>query len=129
VHVSINNEESQVVAKRHHRKSIKRLHNYTRGKSAIRCLARATPHSLAFALIAASMSATDLYRLWKVWWFLSSQICETTNKSRERVLFLSTTNEPTMNHHCLIEVESVQVARDKGPTESQDARASQILVE
>lgn len=59
VHVSITKEESQAVAKRHRRKSTKRLHNYTRGKSGRMCLALATPHSLVSTLITASRSATD----------------------------------------------------------------------
>lgn len=95
------------------------------------CLARATSHSLASPLIGASRSATDFSRLWKVRTFLSIQIFQPTRSSRERVPFFSTADESTMSHHCLIEVESghVAVAGAKGSMDSQDARASEILLE
>jgi hypothetical protein len=61
--------------------------------------------------------------------FLSSQICQTTSRSRECVPFFGTTDELTMNHHSLIEEEFDQVAGAKGPMDSQDAMASQILLD
>src|SRR5688572_4356248 len=107
--VSINKEESQTRAKKHRNEQRARIQiDYIitpDGKSAKRCLVPATPYNLASVLIAASRSATDLSRLWKVRAFLSSQIFQTTSRSRERVPFFGTADEPTMNQHCLIEEE------------------------
>jgi hypothetical protein len=55
-------------------------------------------------------------------------MCQTTSRSRERVPFLGTAIEPTINHHCLMEVESGQVAGAKGPMEVNQLHHSLLLL-